>query len=207
LVYPALYNGPINYFARLVMEEKIVLEQHEHYTKQTFRNRCVIVGPNGPLALSIPVKRRRGAKTLMKDIRPDEDTPWRKIHWRSLVAAYAASPFFQYFRDELAAFYEKRHGFLIDLNRELIILCLSVLGREIPVQFSGSFSPMVGQKDPRWLIHPKRDPGIHDPLFRAVPYHQVFSDRHGFIPNLSILDLLFNEGYNALPLLEKSLRT
>ena len=207
LIYPALYNGPVNYFARLVREREIILEPYENYVKQTYRNRCEILGPNGPLSLTIPVKKKRGVKNPVKDIRIDYDTPWQKVHWRSMVAAYAGSPFFQYMKDDLTVFYEKHYRFLIDLNRQLLERCLGLLGKQIPVTYADSFSEIEGSTDPRVLIHPKLDPAIHDPLFQAVPYHQVFSDRFGFRSNLSILDLLFNEGNDALPLLEKSLRT
>jgi hypothetical protein len=207
LVYPAFYNGPVSYFARLVGEMEIVLDPYEHYAKQTYRNRCRIMGPNGVLALSIPVKKKRGVKNPVKDIRIDYDTPWQKIHWRSLVAAYAASPFFQYMKDDLAVFYERRYTFLIELNVALLEQCLYLLGKQIPVRLSSSFSEMKGMNNQGIYIHPKLGPGDHDPLFQPVPYHQVFSDRFGFRSDLSILDLMFNEGYNALPILEKSLRT
>ena len=207
MVYPAFYNGPVSYFARLIREREIILEQHEHYTKQTYRNRCKIMGPNGILSLTIPVKRKRGMKNRVRDIRIDYDTPWQKIHWRSMVAAYTASPFFQYMKDDLEIFYKKRTRFLIDLNRELMEKCLFLLGQQIPVSLSNAFSKMQTDIDPGELIHPKRDPVVHDPLFRPVPYHQVFADRMGFKPDLSILDLLYNEGNQALPILEKSLRT
>jgi len=207
LVYPALYNGPVNYFARLIGEREIILEQYENYTKQTYRNRCEIMGPNGILTLSIPVKKKRGVKNPVKDIRIDYDTPWQKIHWRSLVAAYAASPFFQYIKDDLAVYYEKKPRFLIDLNQQLLEQCLYFLGKEIPLRLSSSFSGTKGKTDPRVLIHPKLDPTIHDPVFHPVTYHQVFSERFGFTSNLSILDLLFNEGNQAYSVLEKSLRT
>jgi hypothetical protein len=123
------------------------------------------------------------------------------------VAAYASSPFFQYMKDDLEVFYKMRIRFLIDLNRKLLEKCLYLLGKQIPVTLSASFSEIRESTDPRELIHPKRDPVHHDPLFRPVSYHQVFSDRLGFKPDLSILDLLFNEGNQALPILEKSLRT
>ncbi|HER09440.1 MAG TPA: hypothetical protein ENO20_11085 [Bacteroides sp.] len=206
MVYPAFYNGPVNYFARLIREQEIVLDQHEHYYKQTYRNRCRIMGPNGPLSLSVPVKKKRGEKNRMKDIRIDYDTPWQKIHWRSMVAAYASAPYFQFMRDDLAVFFEKRYNFLVDLNRDMLARCLYLLGREIPVTLSDSFAEIKEREDPRIFIHPKLDPAIHDPLFHSVPYHQVFSDRFGFKSNLSILDVLFNEGNNALSILEKSLR-
>ncbi len=207
MVFPALYNGPVSYYARLIRENQILLEQYDHYSKQTYRNRCRILGPNGIQSLSVPVKRRRGTKNYLRDIRVDYDTPWNRIHWRSLIASYASSPFFHYLMDELIPFYEGTVVFLIDLNEGLLRATLGLLGIEIPVGRTHTFAPLEEILDPRSVIHPKMETATHDPLFRALPYHQVFSDRAGFQENLSILDLLFNEGPNALPLLRESLRT
>jgi len=207
LIYPALYNGPLNYFARLVREMDITLEQFDHYTKQTYRNRCKILGPNGVLSLSIPVKKKHGTKSLVRDIRIDYDMAWNKSHWRSLVAAYASSPFFEFLSDELSGFYEKKFEFLLDLNRQLLENTLGLMGLHIPVTCSSSFKEIQEDSDPRIFIHPKKDETVADPDFKQVEYHQVFSDRFGFQANLSILDLLFNEGPGAHAVLLKSLRT
>lgn len=207
MVYPALYNGPVNYYARLVREQNIILEQFDSYTKQTYRNRFRVMGPNGVLTLSVPVKKRPGIKNHLKDIRIDYDTPWNNIHWRSLVASYAASPFFEYFQDDLVHFYENKFGFLIDLNLQLVETILELLGVKIPVSSSMAFTEITGETDPRFFIHPKKEQAVVDPDFQPVVYHQVFSDRHGFHANLSILDLLFNEGPAALSILHKSLKT
>jgi hypothetical protein len=204
LVYPAYYNGPVSYFARLIREKEIILEQYENYTKQTFRNRCMIMGPNGILSLVIPVLRNKGEKTLMKDVRIEYDAPWNKIHWKSLVAAYAASPYFELMKDDLFPCYNRQFRYLIDLNFSLIDIVLQLLGRKIPVVLSASFK-VPEKNDPGSLIHPKKNPRIHDLAFRPVRYHQVFADRQGFQSNLSILDLLFNEGPGAQGILEESL--
>ena len=206
MVYPALYNGPVNYYARLIREKVIVLEQFDSYAKQTYRNRCRIMGPNGVLTLSIPVKKRHGIKNLLRDIRIDYDTPWNKIHWKSLVASYAASPFFEYMMDDLVGFYERKYGFLLDLNQQLLEQTLQLLGIDIPVKCSHVFSEITGKTDPRHFIHPKLEQVLVDPVFKPLVYHQVFSDRLGFQANLSILDLLFNEGPGARDALQKSLR-
>jgi hypothetical protein len=207
LVYPALYNGPVYYFARLIREKKITLEQHDHYAKQTYRNRFRIMGPNGILTLVVPVKRTRGQKNLFRDIRIDYDTPWNKIHWRSMVASYASSPFFELMIDELAPYYHKKTGFLIDLNLGLLRTTLELLGQEVPVDLSATFTPILESKDPRTMIHPKRDLAKTDPEFQPVEYHQVFADRHGFKQGLSVLDLMFNEGSNASTILRDCIRT
>ena len=143
MIYPSLYNGPVNYFARLVREETILIEQFDSYIKQTYRNRCRVSGPNGVLSLSIPVKRNRGVKCLHRDIRIDYDKPWNKIHWKSLVAAYAASPFFEYISDDLVGFYEGRFDFLVDLNTQMLEKTLKIMGLDIPVKLTREFKEIT----------------------------------------------------------------
>jgi len=206
LIFPTLYNGPVQYYAWLVREEEIILEQFDNYIKQTYRNRCRICGANGALTLSIPVKRLRGSKTLFRDVRIDYDMPWNKVHWKSLVAAYSGSPFFEYFMDDLVGFYENKFEFLVDLNRSLLEKTLHAMGLTIPVKMSEEFQTISESEDPRMFIHPKLDTGVADPAFLARRYHQVFEEKHGFEANLSILDLLFNEGPGSLSVLKNSLR-
>jgi len=206
LIFPALYNGPLNYYARLIGQKELILEQFDSYSKQSYRNRCMIMGPNGVIALSIPVLRKRGEKTLLRDIRIDYDSKWNKIHWRSLVASYASSPFFEYLADEINPFYLKNYEFLIDLNQELVEHTLVFLGLNIQVSCSDAFTPLSSEEDPRHFIHPKKDQAIADPAFLPLEYHQVFSDRLGFQSNLSILDLIFNLGPDSLSYLRACLK-
>jgi len=206
-VFPALYHGPVYYFARLLRQEEIILEQYENYGKQSYRNRCLIMGPNAPVSLSIPVSRPHGVKTLFRDIRIHYEGRWNRIHWRSLQAAYASSPYFELMADEWAPFYEQHFDFLLDYNRRLLEITLSTLGASIPVRFSDKFTPIRSKQDPRYFIHPKKDIRSFDPDFRPGFYQQVFSDRLGFLPNLSILDLLFNLGSEARAYLQESLKT
>jgi len=194
LIFPALYNGPVNYYARLVRQQGIVIEQYDSYSKQTFRNRCMILGPNGVVTLSIPVKRKHGVKTQLRDIRIDYDSNWNRIHWRGLVAAYASSPFFEYLADEISPLYQKKFSFLLDLNLELIEVTIGLLDLNIPVTLTEGFMPILPDGDPRSIIDPKKSEELADPGFLPMEYRQVFSDRLGFRPNLSILDLIFNEG-------------
>lgn len=142
---------------------------------------------------------------MFKDVRIDYDTPWNKIHWKSLIAAYAASPFFEFFMDDLAKFYEQRFEFLLDLNHQLLDTCLKGLGLNIPIRLTNGFLDLTGDDDPRHFIHPKLHPGKTDPGFIPHAYHQVFEEKHGFRPNLSILDLIFNEGPGSLSVLLRSL--
>lgn len=197
----------MNYYARLVRQKELVLEQFDSYAKQSFRNRCMIMGPNGVITLSIPVSRKHGVKTLFRDIRIDYDSSWNKIHWRSLVASYASSPFFEYLADEINPFYQKKFEFLIDLNQELVEHTLNSLGLNIHLSRSSAFTPINSEQDPRQFIHPKKDQAVADPGFIPTEYHQVFSDRLGFRPNLSILDLIFNLGPESLSYLHASLKT
>lgn len=206
MIYPLLYNGPVQYFSRLVREEEIFLEQYDNYIKQTYRNRCRIIGPNGLLTLSIPVKRIKGIKSQFREVRLDYDMPWNKVHWKSLVAAYASSPFFEFFIDDLCPFYEKRFEFLVDLNLALLEKTLQMMGIDIPLNMTQDFKAITGEKDPRYFIHPKLDPRETDPHFSPQDYHQVFKEKHGYQSNLSILDLLFNEGPATLSVLRSSLR-
>ena len=206
-IYPLLYHGPVNYFVRLVKEDNIVLEQFDSYTKQTYRNRCRIIGPNGVLSLSIPVKRARGVKNLFRDIRIDYDTPWNKIHWKGLVAAYAGSPFYEFMADDLVGYYNRKYEFLVDLNLEILQTTLDLMGLNIPVELTTSFVEVSKEEDPREIIHPKSDIALTDPSFSPAKYHQVFSERHGFQSNMSILDLLFNQGPESLGILRNSIRT
>lgn len=202
-----MYNGPINYYARLIREDPVILEQYDHYTKQTYRNRCRIMGPNGIISLSVPVKRKRGKKTVMRDILIDYDTPWNKIHWRSLVGAYAASPFFHLMKEEFIPFYQRRMRYLIDLNMGLISTTLDLIGADFPVITTEEFRMSWELKD-RWpWYHSKKKVEETDPDFRPPEYHQVFSERFGYRSNLSILDLLFNEGPNTLLHLKQCLKT
>ena len=207
MLFPALYNGPINYYARLVQEPEILLEQYDSYTKQTYRNRCLIMGPNGVIPLSIPVSKQSGVKTRMRDIRIDYESNWNRIHWRSLVASYASSPFFEYLADELGPCYERRFDFLLDLNQQLIENTLEFLGCHSRIKRSEAFTPIQGQRDPRHFIHPKKDQAVADPAFLPREYQQVFSDRLGFYPNLSILDLIFNLGPDSMSYLSNCLKT
>ncbi|PID92068.1 MAG: hypothetical protein CSA96_05125 [Bacteroidetes bacterium] len=205
-VYPSLYLGPLNYYARLLGEDHILIEHFDHYSKQSYRNRCRILGPNGAIDLSIPVLRKHGSKTLMKDVGIDYNQPWNRIHWKSLEAAYASSPYFEYIVDELAPLYEKHFRFLVDLNCVLLELSLNAMNLRISYSGTEAFTPIKGSNDPREFIHPKKNLAQADPAFLPQNYHQVFSDRHGFQQNLSIIDLICNTGPEASSILKQSIR-
>ena len=198
------YLGPVQYFTKFLLHPVRIIERYDHYIKQTYRNRCNIMGANGILPLSIPVLKGQAHKTYVRDIRIDYNKKWQKLHWRSMESAYRHSPFFEFYMDEFYPFYEQRFEFLIDFNAALLELVLQSLEIENTLNYSREFidAGIVDYADYRETIHPKRDLSS-DPLFVPLSYQQVFLERLGFKANLSIIDLLFNEGPNARLVLEQ----
>jgi hypothetical protein len=114
------YFGPIQYFTKFILYPNRLIEQFDHYSKQSYRNRCIIYGANGALTLSIPVLKGPGQKTRVMDIRIDYSRNWRKLHWKGIESAYRHSPFFEFYMDDIQAFLEKKHDFLLDLNLDIL---------------------------------------------------------------------------------------
>lgn len=185
------FLGPVSYFASIGGSASIFIDQHENYIKQTYRNRCLIATTNGPLPLTIPVIKTLGNHTPMKDIRIAYYEKWQQLHWRAILSAYSNSPFFLYYRDELEPFYQKQFPFLIDFNEQLMQLCFNWLRLKIQVIRTENFIPAKseGILDKRNIFSPKILSKASFPK-----YSQVFDDQFGFLPDLSILDLLFNMG-------------
>ncbi|MCG8385716.1 MAG: WbqC family protein [Cytophagales bacterium] len=199
------YLPSIEYFCLLDSYETIILENHEHFIKQTYRNRCHILGPNGRLTLSVPVIGGR-KKIAMKDLRIDHDQKWSNNHWRAIQSAYGKSPFYEFFRDDFRAIFQKKEKFLVDLNCELLTLCLDLLGLKKKLIFSEKYEndpKRSNISDFRSVIHPKIS-FEQRVFYRPVPYPQVFGK--DFVPNLSIIDLLMCEGPNSLAIVRKSTR-
>ena len=192
----SLYLAPINYYSKLFRAERAIIEVHDNYQKQSYRNRCMIVGANGPMSLSIPIEKPAGLKSKMKDIRIADHGNWQHLHWNAIISAYNSTPFFDYYRDEFRLFYENKFTFLFDLNEQLRALICQLIGIEIPIEYSTEYTENSSSeiKDYRERIHPKRDWQSLDSEFEAKPYYQVFREKHGFIANASIIDLLFNMG-------------
>ena len=190
----SLYLAPIEYYAVLSKGYKIILDTDESYVKQSYRNRMVIAGANGPLTLSIPIEKPERGKSQMKDIRISEHGNWRHLHWNAIISAYRSSPFFQYFEDDFRPLYETKHLFLHQFNEQLRTLVCQLLGIETKVSYSRDFINYTGEEviDLRETIHPK-----YPSNYRTEPYYQVFAGKLGFIQNLSIIDLLFNVGNEA----------
>ncbi len=200
------YLGPVQYFTKFLLYPAYVIERYDNYIKQTYRNRCNILGTNGVLPLSIPVLKGTAHKTHVRDIRIDYNKKWQKLHWRSIESAYRHSPFFEFYMDEFSPFYEKKFEYLLDFNSALLEMVLHSLEIENIPDYSMEFieANKEDHADYRELIHPKRDLSS-DPHFMPAEYQQVFADRLGFVANLSIIDLLFNEGPNARAILEMSI--
>ena len=227
------YLAPVQYYTKIYVADCVVEERHDHYVKQTYRNRCVIAGPDGPLPLTVPVESRPSPHTPTCDVRISDHGNWRHLHWQALTSAYESSPYFEYYADDFRPFYERRFDFLVDFNDGLRRTVCALLGLETPVipteayldasagtgrltemtsrliENSGRLTEFTGRltggaatasgfvvTDLRESIRPKQPYGT-DPAFSAVPYYQVFAQRQGFLPNLSIVDLLFNMGPEA----------
>ncbi|MDR0657452.1 MAG: WbqC family protein [Mediterranea sp.] len=198
------YLAPIAYYGKLLAYDTIYIEQHDHYVKQTYRNRCNIAGPGGILPLSVPIVKPESLKCPMKDIQLSDHGNWRHLHWNAIKSAYNHTPFFEYYKDDLAPFYEKRYTYLFDFNEELRKLICEWIDITPDVKYTSAYQTEFAgnEHDFREIIHPKRTAAQEDPEFRTVPYYQVFEARHGFLPNLSIIDLLFNMGPESLLVLQ-----
>lgn len=186
------YLPPLEYYFSLG-GNTIYIEKFENYQKQSYRNRTVIYAPNGPQDLIIPVLRNN--TNCITDVQIDYKTSWQRLHWRSITAAYNNSPFFLYYQDFFEPFFQKKTKFLFDFNLELLLATLKMLKWDVPINFTSEYkkeSPF--QNDYRELIHPKYSKSSNYPFSCLKNYNQVFESKFGFIPNLSILDLLCNQG-------------
>lgn len=191
---------PVEYFAFLTQQE-VRVESCEHYQKQSFRTRCAILTANGRETLSLPVVHLHDKEPILHT-RIDYSTPWQRTLWRAIESAYGGSPFFLYYRDVIQPFFEKRFELLFDYNIQIINTLIRTLGLPAVVSTTEDFLPMA-DNDLREMIHPRRQTRDDYPLRLTEPYYQVFAEKFGFVPNLSILDLLFNLGPEANPYLQR----
>lgn len=206
ILLSSAYLAPVQYYTKLLHSHGDVayVEAFENYAKQTYRNRCIIADANGPLALTIPTEKPSEGKCLMRDIRISNHGNWRHQHWNALEAAYRHTPFFQYYEDDFRPFYEKEIPFLYDFNMQLTELVCSLIGMEVALKPTEAYRQTPdGMADYRALITPKVSLEA-DADFRPASYYQVFKEKHGFLPNLSIIDLLFNMGPESIITLNDS---
>ncbi len=197
LIHPS-YFPSISHFVAIAQAEHVHFEMGDNFQKQTNRNRMFIYSPNGIQLLNIPIKHSKEAHQTMKDVKLETAFDWQKQHFKSLEMAYRTSPFFEYFEDAIQPIFQKKHTFLVDLNYETIAIVSKCLGLKFNYTETQEYFKDVPEfTDLRPLIVGKKDNNQFE------PYTQVFEDRHGFLNNLSILDLLFNEGRYAVEYLKK----
>ena len=197
IIHPS-YFPSISHFAVIAKADVVTFEMEDNFQKQTNRNRMYIYSPNGIQLLNVPVKHSKEAHQRTKDVKLETAFDWQKQHFKSLEAAYRTSPFFEYFEDDILPIFKKKHTYLMDLNLETMSIVSKCLRLDFDYTETDEYFHEVNDKtDFRNLINGKKDTSVFE------PYTQVFGEKHGYLNNLSILDLLFNEGRYALEYLRK----
>jgi hypothetical protein len=188
-IFSTAYLPPVSWFVHFLQAHQPVIDLGEFYLKQSYRNRCCILSANGELALSIPVK-KLATKTAVKDILIENEFCWQKQHWEAISSAYNSSPYFQYYRHRFEPFYVQPFTHLHTFNQALLELCMNILRLE--KQYAIAQTYQESETDFRQIVHPKKNA---DMMFPTYP--QVFMYKYGSVPNLSIIDLIYNEGPKA----------
>jgi hypothetical protein len=188
------YLPPIEYFSCILRADAVYVEKEENYIKQSYRNRCYILSAHGPQLLSVPVYLGSLHKTPVKEIRIDYSKRWQQVHLRAITAAYSSAPFFQFYFEYIEKVISKKTEFLLDLNMELSESLLKMLNIKIKLLYTSEFEPAGGsENDLRYKISPKESS-----LFTCKEYQQVFKTGDHFVEGMSILDLIFNMGPEAV---------
>lgn len=204
-VLSTAYWPNLHYFYYVVNGSSVTIDLHEHYEKQSYRNRSRILSANGVLDLSIPIE-HPGKACSLKDVKMSKGS-WKSQHFSALQSAYGKAPYFDFFADDIKALYDRDFETLSAFNTAQLKFILKALRLKTQVQFSESYVTRERAIDLRYLIHPKRDFRQDTEVVQLLqkPYYQGFSERFGFCPNLSILDLLFNKGLESVSYLRKAL--
>ena len=201
-VLSTAYFPPVEYFFAIAQSETVLIEQHEYYQKQSYRTRCNILPAGGSESLSVHILKEGNHSRPIRDIRLDYSDPWVVRHERAMAAAYNSSPFFEYYKDDFFDILESKPEFLFDLNLRLLEKSLELIGLKAEISLTESYLSIYPDNDFRERIHPKyKGESLMAEYKMEKPYFQVFSNKSGFIPNLSILDLLCAEGPNAISFL------
>ncbi len=196
VILTTAYFPPIEYFKSIVRAENIFIEAFENYSRQSYRNRCNVLSCNGVLPLSIPITKNNNIKQNILDVQIDYSTYWQRIHKNAIISAYGKSPFFIYYSDLILNSIDNNKKYLFDFNLVIIENILKILNFKAELKKTNSFIKNYETNflDLRCHIHPKQS--INN--FNKTPYIQTFNDRFEFIPNLSIIDLIFNLGTDSL---------
>jgi hypothetical protein len=193
-ILPMLYLPPVEYFVHLNQHKtNFLIENEEHFVKQSYRNRAHIYSPDGVLALTVPVVRGAKIHTNVKEVKISYDYNWQRLHWLSLQNCYRRSAYFEYYEDDLAVFYHQHYEYLFDYNEKLLSLMLRLLKFKTEIKYTNEYiAEYPDREDLRLSITPQRNTQVNQ-----KPYFQLFEERQGFLKNLSIVDLLFNHGPQA----------
>ncbi|MFN8259446.1 MAG: WbqC family protein [Chitinophagales bacterium] len=194
------YIGSCSYWNLLLKADTILIDQHEHFVKRSYRNRAHILGANGLLRLSIPLVSGKHQHSAMKDVRISYNENWQGLHWHSFTSAYRRSPFFEYYEDHFRRFYEDKIELLVDYNLQYMQTIAKVFKADLSVSFSDKYLAKheFSGTDCRSHIMPGKDNAVE-----FTPYPQVFNDRFPFEKDLSVLDVLFNTGTRAKEYIEQ----
>ena len=204
LLLSTAYFAPIQYYSKLLQCERVVIEQHENYNKQSYRNRCTIYSANGLLDLVVPVVKPVKPKIPITEVEVSYDTLWQKQHFKAIESAYRRSPFYEYYMDDLMVFFNSPYRYLYEFNMQIMRRVCDLMKIPFLVQESRDYvKPGKGIIDLRNSIHPKVNRQHADSAFVPPRYTQTFADKWGFKPNLSILDLLFHTGPEAKKILDR----
>ncbi len=193
ILLPTVYFGNIEYYRHLISGDRVVIEQWEHFPKQTYRNRAIIMSANGVIPIIVPLSRSRGGKCYTKDIEIDYSMEWQRNAWRAIVSSYRNSAYFDHYEEVIKPIFERRYTTLIEMNSDILNITCGILGVNVDIDYSAEYllnreldSDILDLRD---NFTPKRE---SESKFKE--YYQVFSDREPFVKNISILDLIFCEG-------------